>query len=478
MVLVPIASCGETGVPMMSADRVWCWCHPIFLVFIGDYPEQALVTCTYNGQCPKCQVPRNRLGKFQAFPSRVPSDTIDTFQLADGDIHTFHKACHKAALKPVFRPFWGSLPFADIFLSISPDILHQLLQGVMKHVIAWLASPTVFGSVVINACCRSLPPNHNIALFAKGITMLSRVSGKEHKNICCILLGLILDLPLPGGQVPSRVVKAVHALLDFLYLAQYPSHTTETLQHLEDSLTRFHDNKAVFNDLGTRENFNIPKLHMLLHYQSSITLFGTTDNYNTEQTERMHINFAKNTYRATNHKDEYLQMTTWLEHCKKIQQHAAFIKRQQDQPEQLGRCIVMAIGPPRAYNGNLQMPENPTIKAIPFDDLAMNYGTIDFLDTLADFIAHVNNPGALAVTLHAQGEDTLIPFRAVPVYHRIRFVAGGDRNTLDTVDAVHVRPERTDMHGRIIPSRFNTVLVHNGQDCVHRKKGKSVHINV
>jgi hypothetical protein len=76
---------------------------------------------------------------------------------------------------------------------------------------------------------------------------------------------------------------------------------------------------------------------MLLHYQSSITLFGTTDNYNTEQTERMHINFAKNAYRATNHKDEYLQMTTWLERREKIQQHATFIKQQQDQPEQLGR---------------------------------------------------------------------------------------------------------------------------------------------
>jgi hypothetical protein len=139
---------------------------------------------------------------------------------------------------------------------------------------------------------------------------------------------------------------------------------------------------------------------------------------------------------------------------------------------------VMAIGPPQAYNGNLQMPENPTIKAVPFDDLAMNYGTIDFLDTLADFIARVNNPGASAVTLRAQGEDTLIPFCAVPVYHRIWFVAGGDRDTLDTVDAVHVRPERTDTHGQIIPSRFDTVLVHNGQDCAHRKKGKSVHINV
>ncbi|KAN0134109.1 hypothetical protein V8E53_008046 [Lactarius tabidus] len=46
-ILAPIAMSGETGVAMMSSDRIWHWCHPIFAVFIGDFPEQSLVTCTY-----------------------------------------------------------------------------------------------------------------------------------------------------------------------------------------------------------------------------------------------------------------------------------------------------------------------------------------------------------------------------------------------------------------------------------------------
>jgi hypothetical protein len=48
-------------------------------------------------------------------------------------------------------------------------------------------------------------------------------------------------------------------------------------------------------------------------------LFGTMDNYNTEQTERLHIDFAKDAYRATNRKNEYMQMTAWLEHHEKVQ---------------------------------------------------------------------------------------------------------------------------------------------------------------
>ena len=43
-------------------------------------------------------------------------------------------------------------------------------------------------------------PHHALTLFTGGITGLSCVSGKEHKDICRILLGLVIDLPLPDGQ--------------------------------------------------------------------------------------------------------------------------------------------------------------------------------------------------------------------------------------------------------------------------------------
>jgi hypothetical protein len=88
-------------------------------------------------------------------------------------------------------------------------------------------------------------------LFIKGITTLSWVSGQEHKNMCHILLGLFINLPLPGGLVSACVVKAVQVLLDFLYLTQFPTHTSEMLYHLQESLMVFHDIKQVFIDLST-----------------------------------------------------------------------------------------------------------------------------------------------------------------------------------------------------------------------------------
>jgi hypothetical protein len=297
IIVCPIATAGETSIAMMSGDGVWRRCHPILASFVGDYPEQVLVTCTYTNRCPKCLVPPDQLGAYARFPARNYDQAIDAYLLADGDAHAFHLACREAGQKPVFHPFWESLPLCNIFVSITPNVLHQLLQGVLKHLIAWLIS--AFGSAEIDARCRSLPPNHHISTFAKGISGLCHVTGKEHKNICCILLGLVVDLPVPGGNVSLWVLAVVHTLLDFIYLAQFPAHSPTSVTRVDDSIARFHDNKDVFLDFGICKHFNLPKIHSLLHYSLSIQLFGTTDNYNTEQTERLHINFTKDAYESS-----------------------------------------------------------------------------------------------------------------------------------------------------------------------------------
>ena len=149
-----------------------------------------------------------------------------------------------------------------------PNILHQLLQGMMKHVIKWVIK--IYGSAAINLHCKAIPPHHKTMPFTKGIATLSWVSGQEHKRMCVILLGLIVNLLLLGALNSACMIQAVHALLNFLYLAQYTSHTNETICQLQDSLSTFHDNKAIFIDLGVQDHFKIPKLHSLSHYESSI----------------------------------------------------------------------------------------------------------------------------------------------------------------------------------------------------------------
>ena len=466
--LGPIGPHGETGVDMMSGNGVWRRCHPIFAIFVGDYPEQALVTCTYNSHCPKCMAPPGQLGEYQSFPLRMQSKVLDTYLLSDGDWHAFHLACSEAKVKPIYHPFWEMLPLTDIFHSITPDILHQLLQGMVKHLVSWLVR--IFGKAAINARCRALPPNHKTLLFTKGITSFARISGHEHKKIFMILLGLIVDQPVPGGLDPSRLLRAVRALMDFIFLAQYKTHTSDTISKMQDHLTQFHDNKAIFVDLGVRKKFNLPKLHSLSHYNSSIRLFGTADGYNTEQSERLHIDLAKDAYRATNHKEEFSQMTKWLERRERLQRFSAYVNWMQQQDHDLRPPAQIVIGPPRAYALTVKMAKTPSKKKVSFDSLANDFGAIAFQDALAEFIAQVNHPGASRVTIRNHAHNTHIPFSHVPVYYKIKFTSCGDLNQPEIMDSVHVRPEQKDSRGRIIPARFDTVTVQGDKGTLHFDK--------
>ena len=174
LLLGPIASHGFTGLPMMSGDRIWHRCHPILANFIGDYPEQVLVTCTYYGQCPKCEVPCYQLGEYGTFSARDNGNAYKAYGLADGDAHSFHAAYRDIGIKPVFHLFWTSLPLVNIYTSITLDILHQLLQGVMKHLIKWVLDPLIFGPQDINVQCHLIPPNHQVSLFPRGVMIYAQ----------------------------------------------------------------------------------------------------------------------------------------------------------------------------------------------------------------------------------------------------------------------------------------------------------------
>lgn len=100
-----------------------------------------------------------------------------------------------------------------------------------------------------------------------------------------VLLGVIADMGLLRNINPTRLLRAVRAFLDFMYIAQLPVITTVHLRSMKTALDIFHDNKQIWVDLDIRENFNLPKLHACAHYVASIKLFGTTDNYDTQYTK-------------------------------------------------------------------------------------------------------------------------------------------------------------------------------------------------
>ncbi len=72
------------------------------------------------------------------------------------------------------------------------------------------------------------------------------------------------------GAVQPAVLRTAVAVLDFIYYSQLHIHTSVTLDALESALKTFHKNKAIIIDVGVRENFNILKIHQMIHYCASI----------------------------------------------------------------------------------------------------------------------------------------------------------------------------------------------------------------
>ncbi|KAJ3928901.1 MAG: hypothetical protein NXY57DRAFT_1050289 [Lentinula lateritia] len=422
----PLCEAGLEGIIMSSGDGVRRRCHPILAAFVGDYPEQILVTTAYSGDCVTCDAEKEDLGIYPCVhPYRDIEAALEATHIPAPDLWV--KKCPGCNIKPVQHPFWADLPYMNIFASITPDILHQLYQGIDAHV-------------------RRLPPNHTIRIFHKGISTLSRVSGTEHKQMCSFILSIITDIPYLSAHQSNTLLAATRALLDFLYLSCYPIHTTESLSQLNEALSRFHAHQT---------------------------------------TERLHIDFAKDAYHASNRKDEYVQMTHWLERREKIMHHKNYLSwRLSKQTSSLltvqsftptPATLISQIGERYDFPGaqrtlvemkclyTQKLARFPTVKGVQLsrlEDTGINgYGAVHFTHALKRFLVQYHYPNIPFNQIDDWAHFVVLPFSSLPVWHKLKF-----NNTelfgSKTLDPVTVHPSSFKQTGQLMKSsRFDTVLV-------------------
>ncbi|KAJ7817495.1 hypothetical protein B0H14DRAFT_3474582 [Mycena olivaceomarginata] len=196
------------------------------------------------------------------------------------------------------NPFWADLPHCDIFRSMTPDLLHELHNGVFDHLVKWSTSAMVGEEAEVDQRYRSMTPHPALRHFKKGISLTTQWT----------------------------VQLAAAGILDFIHYAHFETHCDESLAQLDAAWLAFHNNKDVFVDLEIREHFNINKLHKLKHYVDSIRSRGTADGFNTEGTERLHIDLAKLGYKATNKKAYTRQMTVWLRRQESVHKFSSYLQ--------------------------------------------------------------------------------------------------------------------------------------------------------
>jgi hypothetical protein len=193
-------------------------------------------------------------------------------------------------------------------------------------------------------------------------------------------------------------------------------HTSKTLDALDSCLKTFHVHKDLLIKLEIRQHFNIPKFHAIVHYLIAIQALGSTDGYNTESPERLHIEFAKEGYRASNKRDFLEQMAVWLQRREAIWMKESYLMWLEDKVAPIvgdgdGDGEDDEVEVENATSSTTTTEVNKTVlasttttttttssrpyyilaKIAPFpnmsvDQLITDYGAVDFIPALATFL--------------------------------------------------------------------------------------------
>jgi len=467
--LKPLIDAGKNGIDMICADGFIRTVYLIIAAYIADYPEQCLVACCKESACPRCLVnPKERGARL--FSVLRDHDTIlDVLkEKATGDNPSEFK---KYSLRAI-NPFWKDLPHCDIFSAMTPDLLHQLHKGVFKdHIVSWAIQSVDGGEQEIDQRFRSMSPHPSLRHFKKGISLTTQWSGTEHKNMEKVFL------PILAGATDPAVLRAVRGVLDFIYYAHFETHCDESLSALDAAWLTFHDNKHIFEDLGIRKHFNISKLHNIKHYIDAIHSHGTTDGFNTEGTERLHIDLAKMGYNASNKKQYTKQMTTWLRRQESIHRFCLYLqwavpgytaevpsageqedaagmsKEDEDKDEDHGPS---ALDKTSVAKCSFSVAKKAAFKNVSVASIITDFGAVDFLHHLCMFLDSERPVGSSRPT----------NISTFDVYKQIRIILPAipevsSETVDDTIHAVKPSTGTATTQGikASVPGRFSTVLV-------------------
>ncbi|KAH9009376.1 hypothetical protein EDB83DRAFT_2509004 [Lactarius deliciosus] len=289
-----------TGCFMADPRGCLRWSFPLLAAWIADLPEQHLISAVAKSTSPHSLAVTNQFGDAHCYPSRHGQDKAK-----------------ELGLNGVHLPFWRDWHLADPFYFLVPEILHTCHKFFFDHPLQWCINAV--GAFELDSRFRSLHPRVGFRHFGNGVARVQQMTGREHRDIQRSIIAVI------AGAVPPRFLRAIRALIDFIYQVQSPCLTDTAISSFVDSLKEFHDKKAAITAAGARvgtkgpiTHFNIPKLELWQHFESSTKMMGAPIQWTADVTERLHITEVKHPFRATNHRNFEEQCARILDRLERV----------------------------------------------------------------------------------------------------------------------------------------------------------------
>jgi hypothetical protein len=203
-----------------------------------------------------------------------------------------------------------------------PDMLHQLLKGVLQYLIDWIKahiSTTITrkrkrdgdgkiplqdagGTDQLDRRFRSVPQYPGLKVFSN-FTCVKQWTGVEQKEIARQLILVITPLLLNGPD--KAMIVYARAVIDFWTLAQYRSHDDNTLKYMEHAISQMDKLKWAFRKCRHNGHFNLPKFHVIIHYSEFIRMYGTTEDVDTSNPKAVHKYLIEEHFSRTNKHNDF-----------------------------------------------------------------------------------------------------------------------------------------------------------------------------
>ncbi|KAH9001804.1 hypothetical protein EDB86DRAFT_3063618 [Lactarius hatsudake] len=456
------------------------WSFPLLAAWIADLPEQHLISAVANSTSPHSLAVTNQFGDAHCHSPRHGLVTIKLIQdltsrVDPWKLGAFQDKAKELGLNGVHLPFWRDWYLANPFHFLVPEILHTCHKFFFDHPL------------------QCLHPRVGFRHFGNGVACVQQMTGREHRDIQRSIIAVI------AGAVPPRFLRAIRALIDFIYQVQSPFLTESAISSFVDSLKEFHDEKAAITAAGARigtkgpiTHFNIPKLELWQHFACSTKMMGAPIQWTADVTERLHITEVKHPFRATNHRNFEEQCARILDRLERVKLFDFFCKflangdlkpsnpvvteavltAQQDLhpvlPPTVATCeeIVMSQRPMQNYflkclvSSNslaaFHLNKTPDIASISIGEATHLYALQDFWPALGDFMSGLSHQQRCGRRVSRGCPD--VGFEDIRIWFRFRIQLHSvhDQHVLLPAQTVQVLPpSQKHPHGLC-----DTVLIH------------------
>jgi len=372
LIFVPVNGAAREGAPIDCADGKIRRCFPIMSGWIADHMENVTLHRIKSTTWPKCEVPPEELGSQVGHHRARDYARYECYERENPSLDSVtHDAAHARytnetqGFKRAKNVFQGLVRVSTRDLH-KPDMLHTIYLGVFKHMMDWIQGflQKQAPEEAFKDSWKALPPCPGFFVPKKTYREVKQWQRKEIRNLGRCLLGVLaVALRQPDCrqvQPFRRALTCVRSLLDFTMMAQYRSHTPETISYMEEYATQFHQTNDILlefrisqrtqekadelrkglrhqraqmrepvppsqrrqirDDDGEEENhqrmelihsesnFNFVRMHLIIHFRDHIYMFSNIPMYSTKYGELAHKEQIKDGWRRSNKIDAARQI--------------------------------------------------------------------------------------------------------------------------------------------------------------------------